>query len=154
MNLRHVLFGVSLAIATVPVVPSTAWAGGGDGATVVRQQFCDTTTFAPSTVCYDLNYVRNETQTPSGNISFVTKGENTITQTTVTGCTFTGHTEFHRHYLLKGDTMQEQGDRETNWFTADCFGHSMTCTYTLEAHYANGEFQYFQPQFICTANPA
>ncbi len=150
MKLRRVMLSAAIALLAALAVTGSALATPGNGATKTKQSFCDSTTFPGATVCYDLNYVVNQTQTPSGNVSFVTNGKNTIVDSTASGCTFTGDTSFHQHYLLKNGTLFESGAHEVSSFTANCFGQSTTCTYTLQAHYTNGSFQYYRPEFTCT----
>ena len=148
MKFRRLMFAATLALATVPAVSGSALAAPENGAEVVNQYYCNPTPF-PGVACFDLNYVVNTTETPSGNVSFVTNGRNTITHNTANGCTFTGQTEFHGHYLLKDGELHERGDREESSLTVDCFGRHTICTFTLQAHHVDGTFQYNNSDFIC-----
>lgn len=151
MRLRALMFTIAPAIALVSATSGPAWPAE-DGATVVREEFCQPNPVFNSTVCFDLKYVLNETVTPSGNISFVANGENHIQQTGGT-CDFTAHTEFHGHYLLKDGVLQERSNRQDNSFTAECPGFTRTCTVFLHSHYAQGKFQYNRAEIDCPGNP-
>ena len=148
MKFRRLMFPAAVALLAALAAPGSASAAPGNGATKVKQSFCDTTTFG-GTVCYDLNYVVNETRTPSGNVSFMTNGHNTIVNNARPGCRFTGDSRFHQHFLLKDGVLHEQGAHEESSLTMECFGRRQICTYTLQVHYANGRFQYRRPEFTC-----
>ena len=147
MKTRSLIFAAVLTMVAVVAVANSAGAAPGTGATKTNQEFCSTTAFG--TVCSDLNLVVNTTTTPSGNVSYETNGKNTILNNTSSGCTFTGHSEFHYHYLLKDGVLHERGNHEESYLIQQCGTLQQKCTFTAQAHLVNGTFQYDNPTFVC-----
>ena len=149
MNVRRLLFP-AVALVAMLVTPSSSLAAPGNGATKVNQEYCTTNQFG--TACFDLNYVVNTTETPSGNVSYVTNGHNTITNNPsfTPGCTFIGRSKFHDHYLLKDGVFHERGDHEESSLERNCGGVHEICTFTRRAHRVDGTYQYLIEDFRCT----
>ncbi len=156
-KVRRLTFAVVGTLLLSLGVTGSASSAPGEGATKTKQSFCYTEPVFPGgTFCFDLNYVVKTTQTPSGNTSFVTNGRNVVRASDGFhdhGCVFSQASRFHRHYLLKDGTLHEEGNRRADSFSVTCPGpapNTLTCTYTLHAHYANGSLQYNRPDAECT----
>jgi hypothetical protein len=147
MKARTPIFAAVLTVVAVLAGAAFAVAAPGNGATKTNQEFCNTTAFG--TVCSDLNFVVNTTTTPSGNVSYVTSGKNTILNNTNSGCTFTGPTEFQDHYLLKDGVFAERGSHEESYLIQQCGTLQQKCTFTRQAHLVDGTFQYNLTNFVC-----
>jgi hypothetical protein len=108
--------------------------------------------------------VRKTTTTPSGNVSYTSNGTATISQTftsgPLAGCTFTGTSDFHTHYLLKpGETeaqeVQELGDKSFISFTRTCPSGTKYCATKLHAHRIGPDydFQFYRFEIIGDCGP-
>ncbi len=116
MRSRTSILAAALTLVTVLTVANPASADAGNGVKT-NQMFCQPLPQpAPwtGTTCVDLNYVSKTTTTPSGNVSYTTNGTATTTTTFTSGvnagCTFTGTSDFHYHYLLKPGEIPETQD--------------------------------------------
>ncbi|MCA1702870.1 MAG: hypothetical protein LC808_06195 [Actinobacteria bacterium] len=148
MRRRTPILVAALTVASVLAVASSAWADAGEGVKT-NQTFCEPTPFG--TTCFDLNYVSQETTTPSGNTIVVVNGTNTITSTYTSGvnagCTFTRTSDFHSQYLLRpGETeaqeVQVTQGKSENSFTRDCPSGTRTCTTKLHAHRVGPDYRF------------
>lgn len=148
MRIRCLIAAVVLAPTSVLVVAGTAWADQGNGATVTTRRECRTTPFGM--FCINSHLVVNETETPSGNVSYTTNHHSEL-ENNAFGCQFVGDSRTHHHFLLKDGELQEQGSHEDTSFSTACPGRpSMICTFTFDYHYANGTIQYSTTEFTCT----
>ncbi len=153
---RRSVFSTALGLLVCLAAIGSSSALAANGATVTNQSFCYTATEYPGgTFCLDFKYVVKKTETPSGNVSFVTNGQTTVDESGgafAHGCEFSHSTKFHHRYLLKDGTLHEQGDRQADRYSVTCPGpapNTLTCTYTLHAHYANGSLQFNRPDVTC-----
>ena len=165
---RNALTGI-LTLLVAFAVASPASAEPGNGA-VVTESGCETfpdddVNPIDGTICYDLRYVRNTTQTPSGNQSGIETGTASYEFTGsgyIAGCNWSGSRKFQHHYLIKDGTLHEQDTRNSfDRAFSPCSGlidpfvdrPALTCTDKLHSHYANGQVQFIRPQFECTRTP-
>ncbi len=149
-NLHRLLLAAALTLVASLAVASSASAAPGNGADVVRQNECFND--RGGTFCIDAKYVQNETQTPSGNVSYHANGE---LARTFTGegpfqeCNTSSSDKFNYHFLAKDGELHEVGSHQTAEFSGDCFGTQYDCTLSYDLHYANGQLQFYRPDFNC-----
>ncbi len=148
MQFLRLVATAALVPMTVLAMAGTASAGPDNGATVTKRHECRTTPFG--FFCVKTVLVVNETETPSGNVSY-TANHHFKLENNFRDCQFLGESRTHRHFLLKDGELQEEGRREESSFTATCPGSPSTiCTFTVAYHYANGTVQYETTDFVCT----
>ncbi len=148
MKVLRLIATAALAPITVLGMASTASAEPGKGATVTTQRECRTTPFG--FFCVKSLLVVNETDTPSGNVSY-TANHHFQLENNFRDCQFLAESRTHRHFLLQDGELQEAGEHEESSLTANCPGTPSTiCTFTVDYHYANGTIQYETTDFVCT----
>jgi len=149
-NFHRLLLVAALTLVASLAVASSASAAPGNGADVVRQNECFTE-FYYGTFCFDAKYVENSTETPSGNLSYHANGKSAFTFTgegVRQGCNSSHSSKLNYHYLLKDGFRHESGSHQTGEFSVDC-GYQADCTFSYDAHYANGQLQFERPKFNC-----
>jgi len=152
-NLHRLLLAAALTLVASLAVASSASAAPGNGADVVRQNECFND--RGGTFCIDAKYVQNETQTPSGNVSYHANGELARTFTgegRLQGCNSSNSQKFNYHFLAKDGEWHEFGSHQTTEYSFDCFGDGYPaedCTFSDDVHYANGRLQFDRPKINC-----
>ena len=98
-------------IATIGLLAlaGTAAAAPGGGASVVKETNCMQSPFVLT--CVTIDTVTHVTETPSGNISYVTNGTVTITQTFPFGGSYTSTESLSARILQKQGEIHVAGDR-------------------------------------------
>ncbi len=151
MRIRRLMVAATLTLLAALAAASPASAEPGNGADVVNESDC--VTRYSGTLCYDVNYVQNSTETPSGNLSYVMNGRTSYELTgsgPMAGCNNSSSSDFKYHTLLKDGTLHEQGNRSGGEFSIDCNGFTIdSCTYNYHFHYANGKVQFYRPELGC-----
>jgi hypothetical protein len=153
MSKRLIYLGVlgALLLGLLALVPGTAYADPGNGATVVTQHTCQP--FGAFTFCVDSNSELNNVATPSGNVVFEMNQYLTATFT-APGLSERDTQRSHIHELVTSGTVQELQRRNQHTFAFAAGGVTLTCTSSDRFQEANGQIQYdgFTP-FICTLKP-
>ncbi|GAB3558795.1 hypothetical protein GCM10027405_05520 [Arthrobacter alkaliphilus] len=117
----------------------------GNGATVINQSGCQA--YGWVTVCGTQHSEGNVVTTPSGNTNFEGNGKFTYTVTFTGGVSYTSTGSFHYHELIKPGGVQEFSDHYHDTVTVSGYG---TCTYSVDLHYANGQYQFHNFNYACT----
>ncbi len=152
-KLHRLLLAAALTLVASLGVASSASAAPGNGADVVRQNECFNDDFFFGTFCVDAMYVQNTTETPSGNFSYHANGEVAFKFTgdgIFRFCNSSSSQKFKYQGLYKDGELHELGNHVTLELSRDCFGNQVVdCTFSYDVHYANGQLQFYRPDFNC-----
>ncbi len=149
MRIRRPMVAATLTLLAALAAASPASAAPGNGAHVVNESDCiyPEGPYVYGTICGDLRYVQNLTETPSGNLSGVQNLRNRYKFTgsgPMAGCSYSGSQYINFHFL--DGPILEESSRLVGEFSFDCQGTSYECTVESHFHYANGEVQFARHQ--------
>lgn len=68
---------------------------------------------------------------------------------TLAGCHDSVSSRGNQHYLMKDGEIHEISSRSRAEFSNNCYGNNYDCHYDYHLHEANGEVQFFRPEFEC-----
>ncbi|MDQ3356332.1 MAG: hypothetical protein M3502_06400 [Actinomycetota bacterium] len=143
VNLRRLLLATTLTLLASLAVAGSVAATPGNGAQVFDESGC--LAVDSGTICFDIRTVQKVTETPSGNFLYRGRGESSYSFTgagRLEGCSSSTSDESNYHYLVRDGVSQVAGDRYREELSVDCLGQTGTCTFSYQAHFANGEVQF------------
>lgn len=131
--------------AALTLVASPAMAAS-NGADVIKEVYCQDLGYGID--CASLHGEIHFTITPSGNAVFQDNSRNGDTVTFPAGFSYSALVTQHHHVMLKGGVRQEFGSRYA--LTSSDTRYQQPCTFSMDAHYANGRYQFDNLSDNCT----